>query len=410
MKQKLEYILGKSYSLIESYTIGEDTYSPLIDELISELIQVKNELKRGKNKKFFRKEASRIQTAIQSLRYLKRRSEKMIEKEKVLISESELLELVDSIGILHVEKINIKRNFSGAPTKFLTGVDQIKSALTPDTSWKNNPETAKDIYSFYSEKMYDRGTDLSREYTKPMHQFRRPPSLAPASSLSPFTMTHFYSPINIGRYIIATYDDPPSSSGHIPSPGIPPGVGWYVEEKHYQKYNYAQMEALKAQVNGSLNTIVKGFNAIFRGISDIPEDVGYNNNVYASKQITADIINLTGRLNVFDDDARQVINKIILKNISEKQAVFFTIDTAEKLPLEREAIKKLAKTITKILLAYYVTRLEDSKTELQEYFENFVIDTAKRHVTSANPARDAANIIQGIDVVIQSLKSIEIKN
>jgi hypothetical protein len=409
MKKRVKSILNKTHKLIESYTIGEDTYSPLIDDLISELIQVKNELKRGKTKKFFRKEASRIQSAIQSLRYLKKRSEKMIEKEKVLISESELLELVDNVGMLQVEKINITRSFSGTPTKFISGMTDIKRALTPDMSWKNDAGTAREVYDFYVTKLYDRGRELSREYMKSIYKFRKPPSLAPITTLSPFILAHFYSPINTGKYIIATYDDPPAGAPTPPNPATP-GVGWFVEEKYQQQYSYNQMDNLKAQVNGSLNVIVKGFNAIFRGISDIPDNVGYDDSTYASKSITADIINLTGRLNVFDDDARQVMNKIILKNISEKQSVFFTIDRKEKLPLQRDSIKRLAKTITKSLLSFYINELENSKIQLKEYFENFVIDTAKRHTTVADPGSDADYIITSIEVVIQSLKSIEIKN
>ena len=76
MKRKINKLYDKVKLIVESYALGEEAYSSKVDELIDELVQVKNNLKKGNNRKFFRKEASRIQNAIQTLRYLKRRSVK----------------------------------------------------------------------------------------------------------------------------------------------------------------------------------------------------------------------------------------------------------------------------------------------------------------------------------------------
>ena len=76
------------------------------------MLSVKNNLKRGKNRKFFRKESSRIQSAIQSLRYLKRKSERefMKKNDKMLISESELIQLVNKKGYVIVGEAQRAKN------------------------------------------------------------------------------------------------------------------------------------------------------------------------------------------------------------------------------------------------------------------------------------------------------------
>tara|TARA_Y100000287_G_C14174472_1_gene331568 strand:- start:425 stop:682 length:258 start_codon:yes stop_codon:yes gene_type:complete len=58
--------------------MGTDNYSSKIEEIINDLQMIKNQLKKGSNKKFYRKEASRLQTAIQALRYLKKKSDKLV--------------------------------------------------------------------------------------------------------------------------------------------------------------------------------------------------------------------------------------------------------------------------------------------------------------------------------------------
>ena len=58
--------------------MGTDDYSTKIEDIIKDLQMIKNQLKKGSNKKFYRKEASRLQTAIQSLRYLRKKSDKII--------------------------------------------------------------------------------------------------------------------------------------------------------------------------------------------------------------------------------------------------------------------------------------------------------------------------------------------
>lgn len=415
MKQKVKNILSDVEVVLESYRIGEEAYAPLIDSLIEELIQVKNELKKGVTKKFFRKEASRIQNAIQSLRYLKRRSEKMVDKrkDKVLISESELIKLVDDVGMLQVEELNINLNFKDAPGKFLSGTGKVIDALTPDTSWKNDSGTSKQVIYLYQDVITSRGRGLKIDYSHGMRDFRRPPSQPNESIFSSFTITHFFSPINLGKYIIGTYDDAPSGAPHTVRPGDPPGVGWYVDSdpksNEIQKYDFNQMQNIEAQINGSLNIIVKGFNALFRGISDIPDDVGYKDSEYSAKQIANDIISLTRGLNVWDEDTTQQLVKIILKNISEKQAVFLTINTSEKRKLQRDSIKRLATTIIKKLVDYYVSMLQASYGELESYFKDGVVDTVDPHVSFADKNRDTASFLIGIQTTIDTLQSIEIK-
>jgi hypothetical protein len=58
--------------------MGTDVYSSKIDTIIDDLQMIKNQLKKGSNKKFYRKEASRLQTAIQTLRYLKKKSDRIL--------------------------------------------------------------------------------------------------------------------------------------------------------------------------------------------------------------------------------------------------------------------------------------------------------------------------------------------
>jgi hypothetical protein len=63
---------------ISETIMGTDVYSLKIEEIINDLQMIKNQLKKGTNKKFYRKESSRLQTAIQALRYLKKKSDKIL--------------------------------------------------------------------------------------------------------------------------------------------------------------------------------------------------------------------------------------------------------------------------------------------------------------------------------------------
>ena len=55
-------------------TLGTPDYSTKIDELINDLKLVKDTIKKSENKKFYRKESARLQSAIQTLKFLKKKS------------------------------------------------------------------------------------------------------------------------------------------------------------------------------------------------------------------------------------------------------------------------------------------------------------------------------------------------
>ncbi len=55
-----------------------------IDDLIDSISNIKNTLRRGKDRKHHRKEGARLQHAIEALRYLKRKSERAIERKQML--------------------------------------------------------------------------------------------------------------------------------------------------------------------------------------------------------------------------------------------------------------------------------------------------------------------------------------
>lgn len=71
----------KKNILIEAITetiMGTDNYALKIESIINDLQMIKDQLKKGNNKKFYRKEAARLQTAIQALRYLKKKSNRIM--------------------------------------------------------------------------------------------------------------------------------------------------------------------------------------------------------------------------------------------------------------------------------------------------------------------------------------------
>ena len=101
MRKIIEDFLSESDELIglsESIDIGTEAYQKKIDELIEDLITVKNSVNK-KNRKFYRKEASRLQTAIVSLRYIRNKSARLLmqsqsEEAKALIPESLLVSIL----------------------------------------------------------------------------------------------------------------------------------------------------------------------------------------------------------------------------------------------------------------------------------------------------------------------------
>lgn len=78
MNQKNKFYKRSITEDISETIMGTDVYSSKIEEIINDLQMIKNQLKKGTNKKFYRKESSRLQTAIQALRYLKKKSDKIL--------------------------------------------------------------------------------------------------------------------------------------------------------------------------------------------------------------------------------------------------------------------------------------------------------------------------------------------
>ena len=78
MNQKNKFYKRSITEDISETIMGTGVYSSKIEEIINDLQMIKNQLKKGTNKKFYRKESSRLQTAIQALRYLKKKSDKIL--------------------------------------------------------------------------------------------------------------------------------------------------------------------------------------------------------------------------------------------------------------------------------------------------------------------------------------------
>jgi len=66
-------------------------YSDYLDEIINELMRIKNSLKRGRLRKENRKEVSHLQNAISALRHLRNKNNRHVDK-MILDSQRELTE------------------------------------------------------------------------------------------------------------------------------------------------------------------------------------------------------------------------------------------------------------------------------------------------------------------------------
>ena len=78
-------------SLVESpqdLLLGTEEYAAYLDEVIGKLSDVKTSLKtRKKTGKYYRKEASKIQGALEALRFLKRKSERELLNNSNVLNE-----------------------------------------------------------------------------------------------------------------------------------------------------------------------------------------------------------------------------------------------------------------------------------------------------------------------------------
>jgi len=78
-RKSIKYILSEASDKIRALPeTGTHEYSNAIDELITNLRDVKHTLRSGKNRLKYRKESGNLQRAIESLRYLRRQSERLI--------------------------------------------------------------------------------------------------------------------------------------------------------------------------------------------------------------------------------------------------------------------------------------------------------------------------------------------
>lgn len=73
--------------------LGSEDYSERINELMQELSMFKKTLQRGPHRKNNRKEAANLQRAIEALRYLRKKHNKVIEAQEQIINEVSALQL-----------------------------------------------------------------------------------------------------------------------------------------------------------------------------------------------------------------------------------------------------------------------------------------------------------------------------
>lgn len=89
----------------DDLVLGTETYGTYLDEIIGSLMGIKGSLgSRKKAGKYFRKEADRIQSAISSLRYLKRKSDRQLLSQSNILKE--VYDLKADIVIDRSEKFN----------------------------------------------------------------------------------------------------------------------------------------------------------------------------------------------------------------------------------------------------------------------------------------------------------------
>lgn len=106
---KIKYYLFESSKLIKSLPeSGTREYTDHVDELIDNLRDVKNTLRSGKDRYKFRKESSNLQRAIEALRYLRRKNEKLLEDDDKKIDRIvEKLQKFNMTTKLPIAKCNV---------------------------------------------------------------------------------------------------------------------------------------------------------------------------------------------------------------------------------------------------------------------------------------------------------------
>lgn len=424
MNRKITYLINQANSLYEAYTIGEETYSSKIDELIDELVAVKGNLKKGKNRKFFRKESSRIQSAIQTLRYLKRKSEReyMKKNDKILISESELIELVNNKGYVIVsEAQKAKSDLKGALRNLGSATDKMLGIYKRTTSGVEDYSTKSTIISLIINDINLTGQKNINIIETTKLGDAKPPSedriLAPFKT-NMFAITVFSNCVTYIRRIIATYDNglfatsPTGTAPSAPPPAYQGVSNGYIDDKNKVVVSQAVENNLK---NGGilppLNDIIEGFNIMLRAIGDIPEDAGYRDGVYASTNIANDIVKIFRPFNIGLSGEKIKIE--IMKNIQDKQSVpmGLTLDPDKKIQLKPGAMKELASKIVINLRDYIIDNLMLTKQTIKNTMGdlNVLVGKSTAGVHSFSDAPNFNLILSDIDNFVENLRSIDIK-
>jgi hypothetical protein len=398
-------IIDQLIRLTESYVIGEEKYSNKIDELISDLVKVKDSLKKGSNKKFYRKEASRIQSAIQTLRYLKKKSErKMMKKDKVIISESELIQLFKSKN-LTIEATRTDSTFLGGVQNLINAKNIFYGLYKDTTSSMNDKGTADTVMESIKDDIEAIHSDRINTYREQPVKLDGIVSPAAVDVLTvitkPFSNFIFGGLFNLIRTILATYDD--GGTGDFASiPTQYPGEKQeYVSDKSRNPLKLGNINKIKSgAVVVPINAITKGLNKLLLSISDVPEEATYTDSKYTARQIANDIGN------IFNIPGNQVkintenIQRIIETNIYEKQYNALSL-SGDNVALATGSMQALAASIGIQLVDYIIEGLTESSNTIR-----IVLQEMSRKVEYTSSGRDVF-ISTDILETIEPIKTLE---
>tara|TARA_A100001011_G_C14287993_1_gene834753 strand:+ start:532 stop:1782 length:1251 start_codon:yes stop_codon:yes gene_type:complete len=395
-------------------TLGTPDYSTKIDELINDLKLVKDTIKKSENKKFYRKEAARIQSAIQALKFLKKKSDRLAQKNssQIMMSESEILDIVSKRGIVKVQRIDESGFVRRQISKLL---DRSKDV-----------ETTSEIDEVIKIEINSKGAELKNDIANKVLGTSGeivPELIAYTNEIkSNFMVYYFYDVLNLSKGLFSTFQPPTLPGAPIPPDLEKPGVPYYITDA--VKFGEAPLAStvnyMASKVNTTLNQIIRGFNQLFKGISDIPETATYSN--YAVNQIFTDIsliINPHG----YNIDSESIQRSLAL-NMDYKTSSLnpFERDTSVKAP--EESLKKLAKRIARNLLKYFVTQLKYARKQLQYFlsrthdpfiYSSHYWDGAAKKVLPPEYSApilalpDIETIVKGIDTVANNLQEIRFK-
>jgi len=127
-----ESILNNAYNLLCEYSeesqikFGTDDYQARINNVLDELLAIKSTLRRGSDRKTYRKEVASLQRAIEALRYIRRKSGKVLEQNIQTLTETELRALImREAGVTRSIKSQTKdyKKCDGISFNFLPGFD-----------------------------------------------------------------------------------------------------------------------------------------------------------------------------------------------------------------------------------------------------------------------------------------------